>query len=280
MAQLSHAGPEASGSKQARHHAGDRPRTTGPLRSRQLLARRLALAKVRELRQLGLSFREIGRRFRESAPETGVDGDSGAPDGIVARGRPQPEERINAVFDHHIFVRALDTLGLGLAFFDRTAKLVHGNQALLQILAHGPDGGRLQEEMRREVSLVLGKAKISHTGAVMEVGAREVREGDRCYRLKSSYVGVHLFESGSTVLISIEVVKASPVSEEMLQTLYHLTPQEAKVAMMLLQGRSNRLISRALYISEHTARHHTQRVLEKLGVRSRSGIAARLLLSE
>jgi len=179
--------------------------------------------------------------------------------------------------DHDIFVRALDTLGLGLAFFDRSARLVHGNRALLQILAHGLDGARLQEEMRREVALVLSRLNTTHAGTVTELNAREVREGDRAYRMKSSYVGMRLFEPGFTILVSIEVLNANPISEEVLQVRYRLTPQEAKVAMMLLRGSSNRLIAKALYISEHTARHHTQRILDKLGLRSRAGIAARLL---
>lgn len=247
---------------------------------RDTLARRLALAKVRELRESGMSYRTIGRLFRTPIPQTCGRGDSAAPDASALATEPQSGQINNPVFDHHIFVRALDTLSLGLAFFDCSGKLVHGNHAMLQILTHGPDGRSLQEEMRREVSLVLSKTRTAHDHAVMEINTREVREGDRRYRLRTSYVGVQLFEPGNTILISVEVVKASPISEEMLQLRHRLTSQEAKVAIMLLHGHSNRLIAQTLFISEHTARHHTQRVLEKLGIRSRSGIAARLLYGQ
>jgi DNA-binding NarL/FixJ family response regulator len=55
-----------------------------------------------------------------------------------------------------------------------------------------------------------------------------------------------------------------------------LTRREAEVAELLSQGRSNQAIARALNISEHTARHHTQRILSKLEVHSRGEAGAKL----
>jgi DNA-binding CsgD family transcriptional regulator len=56
-----------------------------------------------------------------------------------------------------------------------------------------------------------------------------------------------------------------------------LTPREAEVAALLARGLPNAAVARQLGISPHTARHHTQRVLAKLGVHSRAEAAARLL---
>jgi len=61
-----------------------------------------------------------------------------------------------------------------------------------------------------------------------------------------------------------------------LQDEYRMTPREAEVAMLLAQGLSNTALARRLGISPHTARHHTQRVLGKLGVHSRAEAGARL----
>ena len=61
-----------------------------------------------------------------------------------------------------------------------------------------------------------------------------------------------------------------------LQTRYDLTPRETEVADLLVQGRPNTAIAAALQISTHTARHHTQRVLTKLGVHSRAEAGAKL----
>lgn len=60
------------------------------------------------------------------------------------------------------------------------------------------------------------------------------------------------------------------------QSKYDLTPRETEVADLLAQGRSNTAIAAALRISTHTARHHTQRVLTKLGVHSRAEAGAKL----
>jgi DNA-binding NarL/FixJ family response regulator len=60
------------------------------------------------------------------------------------------------------------------------------------------------------------------------------------------------------------------------QLQYGLTPREMQVAMLLAEGRSNEDLASALKISPHTARHHTQHVLAKLGVHSRSQAGAKI----
>jgi DNA-binding NarL/FixJ family response regulator len=57
-----------------------------------------------------------------------------------------------------------------------------------------------------------------------------------------------------------------------LRDRYGLTVREIEVTQLLLRGESNREIADRLNISEHTARHHTENVLGKLGIRSRAAI--------
>jgi predicted ATPase/DNA-binding CsgD family transcriptional regulator len=54
-----------------------------------------------------------------------------------------------------------------------------------------------------------------------------------------------------------------------------LTPREHEVALLVARGLSNRELAEELVITEKTAKNHVQRVLDKLGVRSRTQIAAR-----
>jgi DNA-binding NarL/FixJ family response regulator len=61
-----------------------------------------------------------------------------------------------------------------------------------------------------------------------------------------------------------------------LRADYGLTRREVQVAMLIAKGRSNSAIAEALSISGHTARHHTQRILAKLGVHSRAEAGARI----
>jgi len=64
--------------------------------------------------------------------------------------------------------------------------------------------------------------------------------------------------------------------QDKLMKQFGLTRREAQVATLLSQGRSNQAIARELSISEHTARHHTQRILAKLEVHSRGEAGARI----
>jgi DNA-binding NarL/FixJ family response regulator len=60
------------------------------------------------------------------------------------------------------------------------------------------------------------------------------------------------------------------------QLQYGLTPREMQVAILLAEGHSNEDIASALKVSPHTARHHTQHVLAKLGVHSRAQAGAKI----
>ena len=70
---------------------------------------------------------------------------------------------------------------------------------------------------------------------------------------------------------------SSPLPAEQITTLrarYRLTRRELDVTRLLVRGKSNAEIADRLSISVHTARHHTERVLGKIGVRSRAAIAS------
>jgi DNA-binding NarL/FixJ family response regulator len=61
-----------------------------------------------------------------------------------------------------------------------------------------------------------------------------------------------------------------------LEERFNLTSREGQVAKLLAEGRSNAAIAGELGISAHTARHHTQRILSKLGVHSRGEAGAKI----
>jgi DNA-binding CsgD family transcriptional regulator len=71
-------------------------------------------------------------------------------------------------------------------------------------------------------------------------------------------------------------VRFAPVRAYLVRR-HGLTPQEALVALLLAQRRSNQDIARELVISAHTARHHTESVLSKLGVRRRAEVAGAII---
>ena len=55
-----------------------------------------------------------------------------------------------------------------------------------------------------------------------------------------------------------------------------LTPTERRVADLVGQGMTNREVATSLFMSEHTVRANLKRIYPKLGIRSRTELAARL----
>ena len=66
------------------------------------------------------------------------------------------------------------------------------------------------------------------------------------------------------------------MSAARLRSEYRLTAREIGVAHFLAIGKSTLEIADAMRISSHTARHHTENVMRKLGVRRRAEVGARL----
>ncbi|WP_325308095.1 helix-turn-helix transcriptional regulator [Longimicrobium sp.] len=59
-----------------------------------------------------------------------------------------------------------------------------------------------------------------------------------------------------------------------MQRRFGLTQRESQVAELLLVRKSNWEIAHELGISEHTAKHHTEKILAKFGVNSRRAVEA------
>ena len=65
------------------------------------------------------------------------------------------------------------------------------------------------------------------------------------------------------------------MAERAIQTL--LTPREIEVLGLIVEGSTNKIIARRLYISLHTVKFHVESLFRKLGVRSRSEAVAKAL---
>lgn len=106
------------------------------------------------------------------------------------------------------------------------------------------------------------------------VGA--VRAGAEGYLLKGApreeiFRAVRVVHAGGSM---IEPMVASRLIRGLRDDPDALTPRETEVLGLMSQGRSNRAIARALFISERTVKFHIGSILSKLGAENRTQAAA------
>jgi DNA-binding CsgD family transcriptional regulator len=138
------------------------------------------------------------------------------------------------------------------------------------------------EILYREAIEVLAGARL-----VVEVARAELLYGEwlrrrkrrREARLQLSGALSRLEQAGATVFarrarseLEATGVRLSAEAPD----AFELTPQEANVARLAAQGRTNAEISSALFVSVNTVDYHLRKVFQKLGISSRRQLADRL----
>jgi DNA-binding CsgD family transcriptional regulator len=174
-------------------------------------------------------------------------------------------------------LRALEGAGQAAALYDTSGSLLHLTPAMETALALDRQGDRLRVALR----LAALAAARSATGEVgPEVGqdrvARDVNTATARYTVTAT---LHGRSTDGPTFVVAALTRLTPVPRRLgdLNEEYGLTPAEARVALLLGEGRSNAEIAEELFISPHTARRHTEQVLLKLDVRSRAQVAAKVL---
>ncbi|HJR24260.1 MAG TPA: helix-turn-helix transcriptional regulator, partial [Acidimicrobiales bacterium] len=82
--------------------------------------------------------------------------------------------------------------------------------------------------------------------------------------------------TGGHTAVVLEAARPADVASLYLDAL-GLTPAQARVASLVLQGRSTQQIVNELRISSHTVQEHLRAVFDKVGVASRRELVAHLL---
>jgi DNA-binding CsgD family transcriptional regulator len=103
--------------------------------------------------------------------------------------------------------------------------------------------------------------------------ARTVIAGGRWVTVHASPLHGESVERVAVILEPAHPADALPV----LAVVARLTPREVEVATAALGGLSDRAISRALRLSEHTVQDHLKSIYAKVGARGRGELVARLL---
>lgn len=174
--------------------------------------------------------------------------------------------------------RNLDALGVTLCICAHDGAVVHIAAALQSLIGGDPDRDRIMTRVSwvaREVAR--STARETPWRADQPPVAHEVvHTSVASYRLSAARAA-HAMQFGATdILVIVGRLTSSPLRALDIAERYSMTRRESEVAERLGQGLRNAEIAEALQLSPHTVRRHTERVLAKLGVRSRAEAAARL----
>jgi DNA-binding CsgD family transcriptional regulator len=181
----------------------------------------------------------------------------------------------------------LGEVDMPLAVFDVNDSERYRSQALKKLLITDPESTAIVREIQRlarslqpfhkngkEANRI--KAELNRDAGK---AARQVRTEANVYRICGSLLQPGLLGMEEVTLVTVERQSSTLPSTRQLQMHYQLTPREADVALLLAEGLSNRAVAERLFISPHTARHHTEKVLDKLDLSSRAAVAITMLRS-
>jgi DNA-binding CsgD family transcriptional regulator len=171
----------------------------------------------------------------------------------------------------------IDVTGQALALYDLDGRELALNPVMRRMLAQDQERNALLTQIQSVAHSVLergakGGEPLGRTHPQASGTRREVATSQAAYRLRANLVGRNALGHGTAILVSLDRVAFQVPASDSLRARYGLTVRELQVASLLMHRLTNAEIARMLGISPHTARHHTESVLTKFGVRSREAL--------
>src|SRR4029453_8023739 len=167
----------------------------------------------------------------------------------------------------------LDAMSDAVLVVGPDGRVLHRNAALERALCVEPQRGRVIEAMLGAArTLAVTRQRHARDALVADgplAAEHRIVTTLTRYMVRPSRLPGELLGEEGGVLVSLP--DASAVSRR-----FGLTPREVDVATALARRLSNAEIAQALGISPNTALRHTERVLQKLGLRTRLDVASRL----
>ena len=132
-----------------------------------------------------------------------------------------------------------------------------------------------EEQERRGVLLDALPSRICAGRALAALGRRDEAEAElRRVAEKAERTGAWRFRDQAASELRRLGVRLKAVQGPARGGRDELTEREREIATLVAEGRSNKQVAAELFLSEKTIEHHLSRVYGKLGVRSRSELAA------
>ena len=194
---------------------------------------------------------------------------------------PAFEAGVHAYLDFHdrreTLLSGIDELDEGILLFDRSGAVAHQNAAAINLLQQDAQREKLFAAARGLANTLLnGPSAGKDADSPVPRAVMPLATSRHSYRLRACLLEASLFGDATPVMVFLRKEGRRLSTEADLQARFRLTEREASVALLLADRYSNTEIAATLGISPHTAHHHTERVLGKLGVTSRHRVRRRL----
>lgn len=175
-------------------------------------------------------------------------------------------------------LNVLNLLDEGILLLDSRCNSLWANSAFASVVRGDPECDRILTEARRLAATVTTDAESVAMSSREAREPRVVRADVRTRIARYTFRATRLAQDSEftkrqfDVVVSMARVVRRLPDVQALTHRFGLTPSEASVALLLARGMSNRDVARALAVSAHTARHHTEGVLLKLGIHTRAAV--------
>jgi DNA-binding CsgD family transcriptional regulator len=127
------------------------------------------------------------------------------------------------------------------------------------------------------VRSVVGYVKLDHDRDGPEQGAPRARVRGASGRWLTIHASRTRGSGFTTANIAVIIEEAKPSEiAPLIVRAYGLSPNEARVTRMVLQGLSTKEIAAKIHLSPYTVQDHLKVIFEKVGVRSRRELVARI----
>jgi DNA-binding CsgD family transcriptional regulator/GAF domain-containing protein len=195
--------------------------------------------------------------------------------------------------ERQLYARAISGRDIGIVMLDKTGRIMRTNAAADRLFKDKDGIGRVHDEihlkqgelndrLRMLIQDTLAAQQRDETGPVQALAVpRPSRKSDYELVVKTVPVDRYLEQRNTphlTVFISDPATHVA-ISARTLITLYHLTPAEATLSILLADGKSLEDIAKASGITLNTARAHLRSVFQKTGVTQQSMLVSLVLKS-
>ena len=165
---------------------------------------------------------------------------------------------------------------IGVLVFDKDGRLGRENVFFRQMICCEPERDRLRGEVARVVRGLLSHPLQGSLSAGTRRANSELRTATGRYRIAATFFEHPWLHDTVHAIALVARADTQRIDAKELAARFSLTQREIESAVLLRNGLSSRQIALRLGISVNTARRHTERILLKLDVHSRTAAAAKL----